>query len=142
MKQLSHDAQAMATWVHQLAPWEVIGHFTFVWESSLTAAQRAFEKFMARNLRDVSYFYAVEQNPNRGGHHVHALWADCVGVRRKEMWKRWFDRYGRARIEPINSRFDVVNYCSKYVSKEGAWWNLKLVSPTLWQKAIAAGTVR
>jgi hypothetical protein len=28
----------------------------------------------------------------------------------------------------VNSRDDVADYCAKYVCKEGAWWNVKLLS--------------
>jgi hypothetical protein len=125
----------IAEWVHQLAPWSVIAHQTFAWEASLASAQRCFEKFMKRDLPSVSYFYAIEQNPSRDGHHVHALWSDCVGVQRSAMWKRWHDRYGRNRIEPVNSQEDVTSYCAKYVTKAGAWWNVKLVSSDLWHGA-------
>jgi hypothetical protein len=27
----------------------------------------------------------------------------------------------------VNSRDDVSDYCAKYVTKEGAWWGVKLV---------------
>ncbi len=125
----------IAEWVHSLAPWSVIAHQTFSWEASLTSAQRCFEKFMKRDLPEVSYFYAIEQNPSRDGHHVHALWSDCEAVQRTLVWERWKARYGRNRIEPVNSRGDVTSYCSKYVTKHGAWWNVKLVAPDLWHRA-------
>jgi len=126
---LSTDKQKaeLTSWVQSLAPWSVIAHHTFTWESSIWAAQKSFEKFMAKEVRGVSYFYAVEQNPSRAGHHVHALWADCDEVFRKRIWERWFERYGRNRIEPVNSLNDVAAYCAKYVTKEGAWWNLKIL---------------
>jgi hypothetical protein len=69
----------------------------------------------------VSYFYALEQNPGRDGFHVHALWCDCKSKSRRAIWQTWFNRYGRARIEPVNNRDDVADYCAKYVTKEGAW---------------------
>ena len=116
----------MASWVHSLAPWSVIAHHTFVWSASIWSAQKSFERFMHRTIPDVSYFYAVEQNPSRDGHHVHALWADCDEVFRRDVWSKWFDRYGRSRIEPCRSRADVAGYCSKYVTKETAWWNFRL----------------
>lgn len=47
---------------------------------------------------------------------------------RKQTWRSWFERYGRNRIEPVNNRDDVADYCAKYVCKEGAWWNVKLLS--------------
>jgi hypothetical protein len=36
-------------------------------------------------------------------------------------------RYGRARIEPVNSRDDVSDYCAKYVTKENTWWGVNLL---------------
>lgn len=131
----SEDSLVMADWVNSLAPWSVFVTLTFRWESSIDAAVRAFERFMARECRDVSYFFAVERNPSRDGFHVHAIWADCHHLSRKSMWQRWFDRFGRGRIEPIRGLGDVTDYCSKYVTKEGSWWNFKLVQPTLWHAA-------
>jgi len=138
------DAQQMCDWVNYLAPWEVIAHLTFrdrilpeTWSRGrylpavtcgmgLDGARKRFEKFMATHLPRVSYFYAEEQNPSRDGYHVHALWSDCRGVFRKEAWASWFKAYGRARIEPVNNQDDVSGYAAKYVTKDGAWWNLKL----------------
>jgi len=58
---------------------------------------------------------------------VHALWCDCKNMRRTEIWDKWFHRYGRARIEPVNSRDDVADYCAKYVTKENTWWGVNLL---------------
>ena len=125
----------MFLWVHSLAPWKVIAHHTFVWEASIWSAQKSYERFMRKNCSDVSYFYAIEQNPGRDGHHVHALWADCEGVQRREVWNRWFSTYGRNRIEPVRRAGDVAAYCAKYVTKEGAWWNVRLVDADLFRVA-------
>ena|SRR5690349_22532809 len=118
----------MGEWVYSMAPWQVISHLTFSWEASVWSAQRCYEKFMRTKLRGVSYFYALEQNPCRDGFHIHALWVDCKNQKRRDIWREWFGRYGRNRIEPVNNRDDVAKYCAKYVTKEGAWWNLKLLS--------------
>ena len=118
----------MGDWVQSLAPWQVISHLTFSWEASIWSAQRCYEKFMRNEMRGVSYFYALEQNPGRDGFHAHALWCDCKNKSRQHTWRIWFERYGRNRIEPVNSRDDVADYCAKYVCKEGAWWNVKLLS--------------
>lgn len=126
MNQRQWDAGVMADWVNYLAPWEVIAHLTFSWECSMDSGRRVFERFMERHLARVSYFYALEENPSRDGFHVHALWADAGSVFRKEVWAAWFERYGRARIEPVRRYEDVASYCAKYVTKERAWWNLKL----------------
>jgi hypothetical protein len=124
--QRSLDKLQMADWVNLLAPWDVISHLTFSWECSLDSGRRCYEKFMRKHLPQVSYFYALEQNPCRDGFHVHALWADAGSVFRKEAWSKWFNTYGRARIEPVRSHHDVSGYCSKYVTKERAWWNVHL----------------
>ena len=129
------DKLQMAVWVDGLAPWSVIAHHTFVWEASIWSAQKSYERFMAKSLGDVSYFYAIEENPSRDGHHVHALWADCEGVQRSEIFARWKATYGRNRIEPVRCVENVASYCAKYVMKERAWWNVKLVSPDLWHGA-------
>ena len=120
------DALQRAAWVNALAPWRIIAHLTFSWEASFDSGRRVYEKFMARKLPHVSYFYALEQNPSRDGCHVHALWADCGGVYRKEVWADWFQRYGRCRVEPVRNYEDVCGYCSKYCTKEAAWWNVNL----------------
>jgi len=118
---------AMGDWVHSLAPWQVIVHLTFAWEASVWSAERCYLKFMKREMWGVSNFYALEENPGRDGFHFHALWCDCLNKSRRDLWQKWFDRYGRNRIEPVNSRDDVSDYCAKYVTKEGAWWGVKLV---------------
>ena len=128
----------MAEWVNTLANWKVIAHHTFVWEASIWSAQKSYERFMDRECRDLSYFYAIEENPGRDGHHVHALWAECESVQRSRVWELWKQRYGRNRIEPVRSVNDVSSYCSKYVTKAGAWWNVRLVSPQLFGRAVHA----
>lgn len=124
--QRSVDKLQMASWVRALAPWQVIAHLTFRWEVSLWAARRGYERYMRKSLPRVSYFYAEECNPSRDGYHVHALWSDCRAVFRREAWAAWFKRFGRARIEPVRNEGDVSDYCAKYVTKEGAWWDCKL----------------
>lgn len=138
--QAAYDAERMAKWVNYLAPWQVIAHLT--WRDHIDkdgvphgigqwSAAKSYEKFMARELPHLSYFYAVEQNPSRDGSHVHALWADAKGVYRKEAWAAWFQHHGRARIEPVRNQRDVSGYCAKhlvasYTTKAPIWWNVKL----------------
>src|ERR1039457_825664 len=94
-------------------------------------------------------FRSMGTNP---GSHVHALLGD-LGVRRKPVWEEWFKLYGINRVLPIVERHQTVmcvavngqpcapfpmphhdagmtvaDYCSKYVCKDGAWWDVK-VSP-------------
>lgn len=138
--QAGFDAEQMAHWVNWLAPWQVIAHLT--WRDHLDkygvphgigqwSAAKSFERYMKTELPHLSYFYAVEQNPSRDGSHVHALWADAGNVFRKEAWASWFQRHGRARIEPVRNHKDVSDYCAKhlvssYTTKAPIWWNVKL----------------
>jgi hypothetical protein len=115
----------MAAWVNSLAPWSVFATHTFSYEASLWSARRVYERFMRKALPGVSYFYAIEENPSRDGHHVHAMW-DSLGAPRKATHREWLQRYGRNRIEPVRDFADVVSYCSKYVVKDGAWWDFHL----------------
>jgi hypothetical protein len=125
MTQKTDLVESMATWVNGLAPWCVFATHTFSWEASLWSSRRVYERFMRQALPTLSYFYAVEQNPSRDGHHVHAMW-DSLGAPRKATHREWLKRYGRNRIEPVRGFADVVGYCSKYVCKEGAWWDFHL----------------
>jgi hypothetical protein len=124
-KYRSGIVQEMAAWVFDLGPWPVCAHHTFRWESSLDSTRRVYERFMRKALPGVGYFYAIEENPSRDGHHVHALW-DSLDAPRKATHREWLKRYGRNRIEPVRGFSDVVNYCSKYVVKERAWWSVHL----------------
>jgi hypothetical protein len=133
------DNLQMAAWIQRLAPWQVMGHFT--WRDKLfyyrdgsskacgvkqETARRYYEKFMDKEFPRLSYFYAIEENPSRDGHHIHALFSDCKTLYRKEMWSLWFEKFGRNKVEPVNCNQDVVDYVTKYVTKDSAWWNVKL----------------
>jgi hypothetical protein len=60
--------------------------------------------------RRILLVMAIEENPSRDGHHVHALW-DSLDAPRKATHREWLKRYGRNRIEPVRGFSDVVNYC-------------------------------
>lgn len=120
------DRYQRVQWIESLAPWSVMFTGTFRWEASVWSAGRCFEKFMHKRLPGVSWFEAIERNPSRYGYHVHALWADCKGVFRKEEWASWFKKYGRCKIELVRNKGDVSEYASKYLSKPNDWWNVYL----------------
>lgn len=131
-----NGAVQMGNWVLNLGPWEWFATFTFEGEWSCWSAMKAFESFMRREYYWVEYFYAVEPNPNRWGHHVHAIFKNCgragpggSPLRRDAMWAKWYEErgYGRARIEPVRGHMDVADYCAKYVTKELAWWNVRML---------------
>lgn len=127
--QLALDKIQRVAWIENLvAPsgWDVMCTFTFRWEASIESARRCFERWVARDLPRVSYFYAIEPNPSRDGHHVHSLWADAKTVWRKGVWQDVFKRWGRARIEPVRSKEHSTEYASKYLCKADAWYNVHL----------------
>lgn len=123
--QLALDKFQRVEWIQSLAPWGVMGTFTFSWEASMSSSIRCYLKFM-KDKPGVSHVYCVEPNPGRCGYHLHSLWADCKGVSRRDEWQEWFSRYGRARIEPVRSAGDVSGYASKYLTKADAWFDVVL----------------
>lgn len=115
----------MATWVHGLAHWDTFATLTFRYQCRDWSAQKAFERFVERQQPGVPVFYALEFNPGDNlGTHVHALLATSGGLYRRAMWSEWFQRYGRARIEPVAKIGGVTGYCSKYCTKSRVWWNV------------------
>lgn len=143
--QLAVDKLQRVGWIESLAApggWEVMTTFTFRWEASADSARRVFTKWIRRELPGVSYFYAIEPNPSRDGHHLHSLWADCGEVITKrarsrdlvrsinglDVWRSRFDRWGRARVELVHSRKDSSAYASKYLCKPNAWYDVHLQS--------------
>jgi hypothetical protein len=117
----------IALWIHSLRPWADFATLTFAGHPvGQHAAAMHFKYFMQDHARGCSYFVAFEPNPGRAGYHAHAL-LHALEQQRKALWQDWFQQHGRNRIEPIESKGDVVSYCAKYVTKnKDAWWDLKL----------------
>ena len=108
-----------------------------------TSLRKSFERFMRETAAGISYVYSLEPHKD-AGFHVHAMFAETYGVEKKfwnSFWKKWFNRYGRNRTEPILHEANVYKYVSKYVIKEWGfkndkrrtvskeeeiWWNVKL----------------
>lgn len=83
--------------------------------SARRAGQRFFKKFPSREL--VILF--IESGKLYGKVHLHGLLRFNFIDRptAQTIWKRWFDKYGRAKVEIIESREAVSSYCCKYVTK-------------------------
>jgi len=92
------------------------GRSKWLWSRGVSqvAALKAFRNFMVRGFVDCDYFVAVEPNPSSDGHHLHGLIWRKEELFRSGMWRKWYDRFGRARIEPVRDQGQVVSYCSKY----------------------------
>jgi hypothetical protein len=95
-------------------------------------AKRYFESWMRKHYPEYSWFYCVEPNPGRDGHHLHALIIPPLGVKcsHAQMGVAWWDRYGWNKVEDIKSNDDVTLYCTKhvvrYLNKGGGWYNLEI----------------
>lgn len=80
------------------------------------AALRFFRGFTTKEL--IVLF--IESGKLYGKVHLHGLLRFRADQRptARTIWKRWFDKYGRARVETIESREAVSKYCCKYVTKQ------------------------
>ena len=114
-------------WVDKLAAWDVWFTGTFRWPVfRVDVASGITERFMAHNVPARPVFYAVEWHPGGHGCHVHALIASSGSCYRSGLWRAWFGRYGRARVEPVRHADQVSSYCAKYCVKQAfskGWWN-------------------
>ena len=104
-------------------------------------AKRYFERFMRRNYKDYSWFYCVEPNPSRAGHHLHALMMPPTGAKcsHKEMGTSWWGQYGWNKVEDIRSKKDVSGYCTKhvvrYLNKGAGWYNIEINDSEIYHAA-------
>lgn len=138
--QRSCDTQQRISWIQSLAPWQLMGTFTFRPGGSycykrkqyvertipLDSVNRIFRKWIDKKLPSISAYWAIEPNPSREGYHVHSLWADAQSVYRKEAWADWLKKFGFNRIEPVRSVHDVSQYASKYLCKGDSWYDIRL----------------
>ena len=103
-------------------------------------AKKYFERYMTRTLKDVSWFYAVEPNPGRQGHHLHALMCPPTGgkISHKELGLTWWERYGWNKVQDIRSKKDISGYCTKhivrYLNKGAGWYNIQINDSDIFHK--------
>jgi hypothetical protein len=120
------DQIELKAYVLGLAPWKIFATFTFSRPREEFEAQRRYQSFMDRVCPHVSHFYAIERNPSSAGHHIHALWANCDDIVRRDVWRQWFHQNGRNRIEPINEQLGATFYCAKYLVKGNVLWGQRI----------------
>lgn len=89
---------------------------SFTPNSARRAGERFFKPFTSKEL--VVLF--IESGSLYGEVHLHGLlrFDPFQKPTARLIWSRWFEKYGRAKVEVINSREDVAGYCCKYVTKE------------------------
>lgn len=99
---------------------------------SLPGARRIAENVYKHIIQSGSYFWVAEKfNFKRGNsesYHIHSL----IKSEESEISKIWatlFNRYGRSRIEKIESNDAVIAYCQKYIVKEMSDYDFRFTKP-------------
>ena len=130
-------SQFLDTW-----KWDYFVTFTTDYELSLKSCRRLMVNYAARlNLFNLSHgmpddptllAWFCEANPNRGGHHIHALLKTPIGV--QDQFQEWQKVSGsqwpkgqanRVRSEAYIRTLGASYYVSKYVTKEFCEWDIQ-----------------
>lgn len=121
--------EQLVHWLEDIAPWTTKLDMTFEWNCDEFRARRIFQNWMKEKLPGSTYVFSVERDPlqhkvanTRQGLnqacHVHAIsdtkWKFIRELRR-DLWRNWFDRFGRCRIDQVRSVEDATSYCIKKV---------------------------
>jgi len=118
--------------------------WTFDREYSAMSASKAWVRFMSLVNPEACYLYVVEANRWREGTHVHAVVGNVRNLRRKDIWQRWFKRYGRCHIVPFKQ--GQTGWCGRYVAKymcKGlCWWDISIPGQTQTEFPWLHGAVR
>lgn len=100
--------------------WDYFFTGTFRKEYSVNGARRACQRFFGSGWPTFELgVIFIEGYEKYGRVHVHGLLRfDRKYIPPAEsIWRHWFTRYGRARVEEIESPAAVAAYCIKYITK-------------------------
>lgn len=118
-ERIYEERKQYANWLSE-EPWDyfftgTFGDGDYSPNGARRAAQRFFRGFPTKEL--IVLF--IESGKLYGKVHLHGLLRFRTGQRptARTIWSRWFDKYGRAKVEEIRSQEKVANYCCKYVTK-------------------------
>lgn len=109
-----------ANWLSK-ETWDYFFTGTFRFEDiSANGARRCVQRFFRGFTTLELGVLFIESGKLYGKVHLHGLLRFRTGQRptARTIWARWFDRYGRAKVEEIESAEAVSNYCCKYVTKQ------------------------
>lgn len=114
-----HPKEAFAEYL-QTITWDYFFTGTFRYNDiSVNGARRACERFFEGFSGIEIGILFFEHGSLYGRVHVHGLLR--FDPKRKAtagtIWGRWFETYGRARVETPKSGKSVSTYCTKYVTK-------------------------
>lgn len=101
--------------------WDYFFTGTFKFESiSPNGARRAAERFFRGFPTKELVVLFIESGSLYGEVHLHGLLRFRYGEKpsAETIWRAWFNKYGRAKVEVPKSGKDVSSYCCKYVTKE------------------------
>lgn len=90
------------------------------WNPTPNGARRAAERFFRGFTSKELIVLFIESGKLYGRVHLHGLLRFRNGQQpsARTIWGRWFNRYGRAKVEVIESKEAVSTYCCKYVTKQ------------------------
>ena len=103
-----------------MGPWETFWTGTTRYAASRDGLLKSFRKFMRDEFPTVSYVAALEPHKDIAtGFHIHCLFDRPTDwFWKRGMQSKWFNRYGRHKIEKPRSEVNVQQYVIKYVFKE------------------------
>ena len=107
-------------WIQSMGPWETFWTGTTRYAASRDGLLKSFRKFMREEFPTVSYVAALEPHKDIAtGFHIHCLFDRPTDwFWKRGMQSKWFDRYGRHKIEKPRSEVNVQQYVIKYVFKD------------------------
>ena len=141
----TEEHQALVSWLDEIAPWETFFTASPIRRMGTKALVNTFERFMAKNYKNVSYAYSIEPYTTRGwvrygefypAMHMHAMFDAGHDIKWTKFWEKWYGLYGRCKTEPIRHPADVESYVAKYMMKhqhdkynnerKEIWWDVHL----------------
>ena len=120
MNRKEQEAEECIRWIQSMGPWETFWTGTTRYAASRDGLLKSFRKFMREEFPTVSYVCALEPHKDiNTGFHIHCLFdREPDWFWKRGMQKKWFDRYGRHKIEKPRSEVNVQQYVIKYVFKD------------------------
>jgi hypothetical protein len=101
-----------------------------------------YRKFMHRVAPSVSWFAAVERNPDHGfyneGNHLHSMLAGADDIYRRSLHDAWVSENGWCKVNPIRSRVEAENYCTKHLVGRGLIFGYEIRSADVWSQLQSA----
>ena len=120
-------------WLEGITRWTTKLDMTFSWNCDEFRARKLFTRWMQKELPSSTFIFAIERDPNQDkvmntkqgfnqACHVHAIsdtdWdilLEKQGIRRRDKWQNWKNRYGLNRIDPVRTVSAATGYALKKI---------------------------